>query len=129
MPVVPSTTGIFFHGSTAVRGPRPRCPVFEITHTDHALGRTPGRVISPSQRPLPDSTELSHETDIHALAGIRTRNPSKLAAAGIGHSGYHPKQITRNIRVFTSIIPCIMICYSCGNANKCTDLHSIYCFF
>ena len=67
-----------------------------------------------------------HETDIHVPSGVRTRNPSKLAAAGIGHNGYHPKQITRNIP--TSFIPCI-ICYNCGNANKCTVLHSMYSFF
>jgi hypothetical protein len=40
-----------------------------------------GRVISPSQRPLPDITQHSQETDIHALGGIRTHNPSKRAAA------------------------------------------------
>jgi hypothetical protein len=34
-----------------------------------------------SQRPLPDNTQHSQETDIHALVGIRTHNPSKRAAA------------------------------------------------
>ena len=106
MPLVSSTAGIFFFGSTALRRPRPR-PVFEITQTDDALGRTPGRVISPSQRPLPDNTDHSHETDIHAAGGIRTRNPRKLDAAGIGHNVYHPKPITRNI--FTLCIPCIIL--------------------
>jgi len=41
MPLVPSTTtGIFFHGSTALRGPRLCCPVFEITlrQTTHSVG-------------------------------------------------------------------------------------------
>jgi hypothetical protein len=38
-------------------------------------------VTSPSQRPLPDNTQHSQETDIHALGGIRTRNPSKRGAA------------------------------------------------
>jgi len=33
------------------------------------------------QRPLPDSTQQSQETDIRADGGIRTRNPSKQAAA------------------------------------------------
>ena len=37
-------------------------------------------MISPSQRPLPDNTPHSQQTEIHALGGIRTRNPSKRAA-------------------------------------------------
>jgi hypothetical protein len=44
------------------------------------LGRTPGRVISPTQRPLPDNTQQSRKTDIHAPGAIRTHNPSKRAA-------------------------------------------------
>ena len=38
-------------------------------------------MISPTQRPLPDITQHSHQTDIHAPGGIRTRNPSKREAA------------------------------------------------
>ena len=38
-------------------------------------------MISPTQRPLPDNTQHSQETDIHAPCGIRTHNPSKRAAA------------------------------------------------
>jgi hypothetical protein len=35
------------------------------------------------QRPLPDNTQHSQETDIHAPGGIRTRNPSQRAAADL----------------------------------------------
>jgi len=44
------------------------------SHSDmsHCVG-----LLSPSQRPLPDKTQSSQETDIHAPGGIRTRNPSK----------------------------------------------------
>jgi len=38
-------------------------------------------VIGPSQRPLPDNTQHSQETDVHSLGGIRTHNYSKRAAA------------------------------------------------
>ena len=38
-------------------------------------------MIGPSQRPLPDNTQHSQETDIHSLAEIRTRNPNVRAAA------------------------------------------------
>jgi len=33
-----------------------------------------GRVISPTQRPLPDNALQSQEADIHAPFGIRTRS-------------------------------------------------------
>ena len=36
-----------------------------------------GRVISPTQRPLPDNTQHSQQTDIHLPGGIRTLNTSK----------------------------------------------------
>jgi len=53
------------------------------SHSDapHTRHDSSGRVISPTQRPLPDNTQHSQETDIHVSGGIRTRNPSKLAAA------------------------------------------------
>ena len=44
------------------------------------LGRTPGRVISPTQKPPPDNAQLPQETNIHVSCGIRTPNPSKWAA-------------------------------------------------
>jgi hypothetical protein len=39
------------------------------------------QVIGPSQIPLPDNTQHSQQTDIHAPGGIQTHNPSKRAAA------------------------------------------------
>jgi hypothetical protein len=46
---------------------------FTITHLRHTtLGRTPL-----DEGPLPDNTQHSQETDIHALGGIRTHNPNK----------------------------------------------------
>ena len=38
-------------------------------------------MISPSQKPLPDNTQHSQETDIHAAYGIRTQNLSRRVAA------------------------------------------------
>jgi len=40
-----------------------------------------GRGINPSQTPLPDNTQHSHETGIRAPSGIRTHNVSRWAAA------------------------------------------------
>jgi len=49
--------------------------------THHSRQDFSGRVISLTQRPLPDNTQHSQETDIHAPGGIPTRNPKKRAAA------------------------------------------------
>jgi len=48
--------------------------------TPHSVG-LPGQVIIPSQRPLPDNTQLAQKTDTHIPGGIPTHNPSKQAAA------------------------------------------------
>ena len=54
---------------------------FFTTQTLHIRKDSSPRVIIPKQRPLPDKTQHSKETDIHAPGGIRTRNPSKRAVA------------------------------------------------
>ena len=51
-------------------------------HT-HFRWDSPGGGIGPSQRPLPDKTQDSQVTDIHAYGGIRTHNPSKRMAADL----------------------------------------------
>ena len=51
------------------------------TAMHHSRLDSSGRVIGPTQRPLPDNTQHSQQTDIHVPGGIRTRNPSKRAAA------------------------------------------------
>ena len=54
-----------------------------LDHTQRRItvGRTPlDEYISLSQRPLPDNTQQSTQTDTHAPVGIRTHNPRKRAA-------------------------------------------------
>ena len=53
------------------------------TTTHHSRWDSSGRVISPSQRPVPDNTQHSQQTNIHALGGIRTHNLSRRAAADL----------------------------------------------
>ena len=54
---------------------------FEITLRHTTLHRAPlEEMISPTQRPLPDKTQHSQETDIHSTGGIRTGYPSKRSA-------------------------------------------------
>ena len=49
------------------------------SHSDTpTLGRIP---LDESQKPLPDNTQHSQETDVHASGWIRTRSPIKRAAA------------------------------------------------
>jgi hypothetical protein len=54
--------------------------VLHNAQTHHTRYGSSGRVISPSQRPVPDNTQHSQQTDTHAPGGIRTRNPYKAAA-------------------------------------------------
>jgi hypothetical protein len=53
------------------------------TTTHHSRYDSSGRVISSSQRPLPDNTQQSQQTGIHAPGGIRTHNLSRRAAADL----------------------------------------------
>ena len=53
------------------------------TTTHHSRQDSSGRVISSSQRPLPDNTQHSQQTDIHAPGGIRIHNLSSRAAADL----------------------------------------------
>jgi len=70
-----------FHETTPSSGlGAPNCRGFTVTLRKTTLGRTPGRVINPTQKPLSHNTQHSQEIYIHAAGGIRTRNPSKLAA-------------------------------------------------
>jgi len=58
--------------------------IHDQTQTHHTWYDSSGRVTSPTQRPLPDNTQHSQETDIHTPSGIRTHIPSKRAANEIG---------------------------------------------
>ena len=53
------------------------------TTTHHSRQDSSGRVASSSQRPLPDNTQQSQQTNIHAPGGIRTPNPSRRAAVDL----------------------------------------------
>jgi hypothetical protein len=72
------TLVIIFSGSTAQRGLWPPCHTRIIYHIRRAtVGRNPlGRVISSSQRPLPDNTQHTQQTNIHATGGIRNHDHS-----------------------------------------------------
>ena len=53
------------------------------TTTHHSRQDSSGRVTSSSQRPLPNNTQHSQQTYVHASGGIRTHNPSRRAAADL----------------------------------------------
>ena len=57
-----------------------------LDHTQrrtHSQKDSSGRVISSSQWPLPDNTQHSQQTNIHALGGIRTHDRSRRAAVDL----------------------------------------------
>jgi len=53
------------------------------TTTHHSRYDSSGRVIGSSQRPVPDNTQHSQQTDIHAPGGIRNHDLSWRAAADL----------------------------------------------
>jgi len=55
--------------------------VYRSHTTYHSSYGSSGRVISSSQRPLPDNTQHSQNADFHGPGGIRSRNLSRWAAA------------------------------------------------
>ena len=74
--------------------------VYEVsrshTTTHHYRQGSSGRVISSSKRPLPDKTQHSQQTDIHANGGIRTHNLSRRATSDLrlrprGHWDRHKR--------------------------------------
>ena len=79
---------------------------------DHTQRRTTvgrdssGRVISSSQRPLPDNTQHSQQTNIHASGGIRTHDLSRRAAAvlRLRPRGYWDRHLMCVPSVITTVI-------------------------
>ena len=67
----------FFNGTTVPSGPG---PLYYRGFTN-VLRHSSGRVISRTQRPLPNNTQHSQETNIHPSRGIRNRNPRMRPAA------------------------------------------------
>ena len=55
--------------------------LYDHTQTHHTSQESSGRVFNPMQRPLPKNTQHSQQTDINALRGSRTCNPSKLVTS------------------------------------------------
>ena len=73
------------------------------TTTHHGRQESSGRVISPSQRPLPDNTQHSQQTNINAPDGIGTHNFSKRAAADprLRPRG-HRLQLDRKVKLYNA---------------------------
>ena len=69
------------------------------TTMHHSRQDSSGRVISSSQRPLPDNTQHSKQTNTHAPGGIWTHNLSRRAAVDLhlrpcGHWDWHCFPVT-----------------------------------
>ena len=70
------------------------------TTTHHTRYDSSGRVISSSQRPLPDNTQHSQQTNIHAPGGIRTHDLSRRAAADLRFRprGHRDRLVSQSVR-------------------------------
>jgi hypothetical protein len=71
----------FFHGSSTPSGSGPHFRGFMITLRHTTLGITPLDVWSDRCDDLYLTTNNTHKKHINASSGIRTRSPSKRAAA------------------------------------------------
>ena len=94
----------FFLGATApqwaLASSFTRIFVVSRSHTTTHRSRqdSSGRVISSSQRPLPNNTQHSQQTDIHAPGGIRTHDLSRRAVVDLRlrPRGHWDRQLTQN---------------------------------
>jgi hypothetical protein len=76
------TQGAIFSWLDSPSGPRPpHCRDFVMTLRQIIRYDSSGRVIGPSKRPLRDNTQHTQENRHPCPGDIRTRNPSKRAAA------------------------------------------------
>ena len=67
----------FYHGETVrsrSRSPHYQGSTITLSYTHQTRQDSSGRVISPTQRPLPDNTRHSQDTDIHDPGGIRNQS-------------------------------------------------------
>jgi hypothetical protein len=72
------------------------------TQTHHTRYDSSGRVISPTQRTLPDNTQHSQESGIHALGRIPTHKPSKRATAdpSLRPTGQWDRPALQEVKIF-----------------------------
>ena len=84
--------------------------IYDHTQTHHTRQNSSGLVTGSTQRPLPDNTQHSQQTNTHAAGGIRTLNPSKRVAVDprlrpLGHRDRHAKTLnSRVIRWVTTLL-------------------------
>ena len=92
-----------------------RCPSLLFIEASSLLSDTPSRqdscelVISPTQRPLPDNTQHSRETDIHVPGTIRANEKLQTHALNSAFAGGRLTKRTRNK---------ILLILTCTAVNK-----------
>ena len=79
------------------------------TTTHHSQQNSSGRVISSSQRPLPDNTQHSRQTNIHAPGGIRTLDLSRLAAVDLR---LRPRGHWDRLYIYICVCVCVCVLYA-----------------
>ena len=95
-----------------------------LDHTQRrtTVGRTPLDEWSvPSQRPLPDNTQQSQQTNAHASGGIRTHNPSRRVAADLRP---RPRGHWDRLRVALKYLNCSTLRICCPSLCRYVVLHT-----
>jgi hypothetical protein len=78
------------------------------TTTHHSRYKSSGRVISSLRRPLPDNTQHSQQTNIHAPGGIRNYDLSRRAAVDprLRPRGHWDMYIC----IYSGVYACVCVC-------------------
>jgi hypothetical protein len=86
----------------------------------HTQQDSSGRVIIPTQRPLPDNTQQSQESNIHVHGGIRTHIPKKQVVADPTPDTPRPPGSAETFikyKTLTSIAEYFAMYITCGIVN------------
>ena len=94
-------------------------PILDVprshTTTQHSRENSSVRVISSSQRPLPDNTRHSQQTNIQAPGGFRTQDLSRRAAASctssLGAVEYYHHHHHHIIIKFIAVALCLLFLF------------------
>jgi len=106
--------------------------IHEVSRSHTTVGDSSGRVISSSQRPLPDNTKHSQQTNIHDPGEIRSHSLSSRAAADLRlrPCGKLDRLNTSTIRCFLISYPKFSNCsYQFGPCPTCNrEYYRLHCF-
>ena len=98
------TLPLFYGASARTRVMVSLSRLHEHTQTNHIRQNASGRVISLTQRPLPDNTQHSQEKDIYESAGFEPTIPAieRPQTRARKQRDHCPRLLTQNLLIFSS---------------------------